>query len=75
VKRKKRVKQVEAEIRRWGERGEHTVWTDARWFEVIPRERVEEILMEYGYGPLRSERTARYGVSATVFNVKKVPEL
>lgn len=48
-----------AEIRRSCKRGDHTLWTDARWYEGVTLAEVQAIVSEYGYGPLRSTRTGR----------------
>lgn len=57
--RSRRRRQVEAEIRAECERDCHTMWTDARWYEVLDRDEIQAIVSEYGYGPLRDSRTGK----------------
>lgn len=45
---------MEAEVRRQCERDPDTLWVDARWLEVLGRERLQGIVADYGYGPMRS---------------------
>jgi hypothetical protein len=51
---RRREAEVEAEVRRQCERDPDTLWVDARWLEVLGRERLQGIVADYGYGPMRS---------------------
>jgi hypothetical protein len=59
VSARRNRQRVEREIRAECERGRPTLWTDARWYEVLTRVEIQAIVSEYGFGPLTSSSRPR----------------
>src|SRR5207248_477050 len=55
----RRKRKTEAEIRAECERGRDTLWTDARWYEVLTGDEIQAIVSEYGFGPLTPSNRVR----------------